>query len=158
MEKFNVNKRENIPLGKYREVCAFLDCEPDAKALQSELVEPVALSYTPPEGMILIAESELESLRALANPKARFQAIPQQDSGLLKYIAELDDKTQFAMIPLERYDDLTESTEKLVQVKSGQVLKMEDFINNVFNDPKNDYVIVKRDVVTTIRTLFNGLF
>ncbi|MDD5227338.1 MAG: KilA-N domain-containing protein [Methylococcales bacterium] len=70
LEKFNVNKRENIPLGKYAEVCDFLNCEPDEKALQGELIEPVAVEYQPPKGMVLIAESELENLlQALDNAK-----------------------------------------------------------------------------------------
>jgi hypothetical protein len=43
LDKFNVNKRENIPLEKYREVCELLGCEPDAKALQGDLLEPAIL-------------------------------------------------------------------------------------------------------------------
>jgi Rha family phage regulatory protein len=62
-DKFNVNKRELIPASKYREVCAFLGCEPDPKALQGELLEPVKVEYQPPAGMVLIAVDELESLR-----------------------------------------------------------------------------------------------
>jgi Rha family phage regulatory protein len=64
-DKFNVNKRELIPASKYREVCAFLGCEPDAKALQGELLEPVKVEYQPPAGMVLVAVEELGRLRAL---------------------------------------------------------------------------------------------
>ncbi len=63
LDEFNVNKRENIPLEKYREVCAFLNCEPDTKALEGELLEPVKIEYLPPEGMTLIAVDELEKLK-----------------------------------------------------------------------------------------------
>jgi Rha family phage regulatory protein len=42
-DKFNVNKRELIPIEKYAEVCAFLGCEPDEKALQGDLLEPAIL-------------------------------------------------------------------------------------------------------------------
>lgn len=62
-ETFNVNKRELIPAAKYPDVCALLNCEPDPKALQGELVEPVKLEYQPPAGMVLIAESELANLQ-----------------------------------------------------------------------------------------------
>lgn len=62
-EKFNVNERKAIPIHKYREVCALLDCEPDEKALQGELLEPAKLEYQPPKGMVLIAESELSNLK-----------------------------------------------------------------------------------------------
>jgi hypothetical protein len=67
-DEFNVNKREFILASKYREVCAFLGCEPDEKALQGELLEPLKVEYQPPKGMMLIAESELESLKNSALP------------------------------------------------------------------------------------------
>lgn len=63
LDKFNVNKRENIPLEKYREVCELLNCEPDAKALQGELVEPLKIEYQPPEGMMLVAVEDFEKLK-----------------------------------------------------------------------------------------------
>lgn len=125
------------------------------RIVSGELVEPEKLEYQPPVGMTLIDVAELESLRAR---KARFQIIPQEGKGLLKYIGEDSEKTQFAMIPLEQYADLTESAETLVQVKSGQVIKMEDFIEQIFQDPKHPFVLVKRDMITAIRMLFNDLF
>lgn len=61
-DEFNVNKREFILASKYREVCAFLNCEPDTKALQGVLLEPVKVDYQVPAGMVLIAESDLTAL------------------------------------------------------------------------------------------------
>jgi Rha family phage regulatory protein len=61
-EKFNVNERKAIPVHKYAEVCALLGCEPDAKALQGELVESAA-QFKLPTGMVLIAETELADLK-----------------------------------------------------------------------------------------------
>lgn len=62
-DKFNVNKREFIPVEKYAEVCAFLGCKPDAKALEGVLLEPVKVEYQPPEGMMLVAVEDFEKLR-----------------------------------------------------------------------------------------------
>lgn len=62
-DQFNVNKREFIPASKYREVCAFLNCEPDPKALEGELLEPAKLEYQLPKGMVLVPVDELEALR-----------------------------------------------------------------------------------------------
>jgi Rha family phage regulatory protein len=62
LDEFNVNERKAIPITKYREVCAFLNCEPDAKALQADLPAPAKVEYQPPKGMMLIAESEFEAL------------------------------------------------------------------------------------------------
>ncbi len=157
LEKFNVNRRENIPLEKYREVCEFLNCEPDAKALEGELLE-----YQPPQGMVLVPESELESFRHYQNNKVKVQICSQQDKGLLKYIANLDN-SKFAMIPLEKWEDLSQAgsfahDEKVVQVKSGQVIKMDDFVEQVFQDPKHPYVMVKRDVMVAISALLNSVF
>jgi hypothetical protein len=67
-DTFNVNKREFVPYEKYADVCKLLDCEPDEKALQGELLEPLKVEYQPPKGMMLIAESELESLKNSALP------------------------------------------------------------------------------------------
>ena len=64
-DEFNVNKREFILASKYREVCVFLGCEPDAKALQGELLEPEKVEYQVPAGMMLVAVDEFERLRAL---------------------------------------------------------------------------------------------
>lgn len=64
-EQFNVHKRDQIPADKYREVCAFLDCEPDPKALQGELVEPEKLEYQPPAGMMLVSVEDFEVLQKL---------------------------------------------------------------------------------------------
>ncbi len=110
LEKFNVNKRENIPLEKYREVCAFLGCEPDAKALQGELVEPVVQAYQPPKGMRLISESEFEAL----GKSVKVTQIPA-DSVIISAEKYMD---------LERYslknqfDDFV----KMVEQKGGKVL------------------------------------
>jgi hypothetical protein len=43
-DTFNVNKRELILASKYPEICALLDCEPDPKALQGELLEPAKIA------------------------------------------------------------------------------------------------------------------
>jgi hypothetical protein len=67
-DEFNVNKREFIPASKYREVCAFLNCEPDAKALQGELLEPAKVEYQVPAGMMLVDVAELETLRKVPAP------------------------------------------------------------------------------------------
>lgn len=61
-DTFNVNKRELILASKYPELCALLDCEPDPKALQGELVEPV-VTFKIPAGKVLIDESELADLK-----------------------------------------------------------------------------------------------
>jgi Rha family phage regulatory protein len=67
-DKFNVNKREFILASKYSEVCEFLGCEPDAKALQGELVETPKLEYQPPEGMMLVAVEDFEKLKNSKHP------------------------------------------------------------------------------------------
>jgi KilA-N domain len=100
-ENFNVNKRELIPLNKYAELCTLLGCEPDPKALQGELLEPLKVEYQPPAGMALVDVAELENLRR----KKPFQ-IFKADDGLVQYTAEDLDKNQFAMIPLEKWKGL----------------------------------------------------
>ena len=156
-DTFNVNKREFVPYEKYRELCALLGCEPDPKALEGELLQPAKLEYQPPAGMALVDVAELETLRR----KKPFQ-IFKADNGLMQYTAEDSDNNKFAMIPMDKWEDLSQAgsftnDEKLVQVKSGQVIKMEDFIEQIFQDPCHPYIIAKRDVMTSIRTLFNSL-
>lgn len=58
-DRFAVGSYKDVPLKKYGELCEFLNIEP----IEGELVEPTALPYQPPKGMVLIAESELETLR-----------------------------------------------------------------------------------------------
>jgi Rha family phage regulatory protein len=70
-DTFNVNKRELILASKYREVCALLDCEPDPKALQGEIVVPKKIGFEVPAGMALIPENELADLKKL--PVSTFQ-------------------------------------------------------------------------------------
>lgn len=62
-DTFNVHKRDMIPIEKYTEVCTLLGCEPNAKALQGDLLEPAKVEYQPPAGMVLIDVAELEALQ-----------------------------------------------------------------------------------------------
>lgn len=64
---------------------------------------------------------------------------------------------QADMVALSEFETL-DPNQKVVQVRSGQIIKMEDFIEQIFQDPNHPYVMVKRDAMTAIRTLFNGLF
>ncbi len=54
--------------------------------------------------------------------------------------------------------EILDPNEKVVQVRSGQIIKMDDFIEQVFQDPKHPYVMVKRDVMVAISALLNSVF
>ncbi len=79
-DTFNVNKRELILASKYREVCALLDCEPEPKALQGELLEPAKI--TAPE---FNPTSPTFTLENITNQTV----ITQQHNGVtISYVAE----------------------------------------------------------------------
>jgi Rha family phage regulatory protein len=87
LDKFNVNERRAIPFEKYGEVCALLGCEPDVKALQGELVEPVT-TFKIPAGKVLIDESELANLKkkptsVWSNYASMTLALPNDNNRLL---------------------------------------------------------------------------
>lgn len=63
-DKFDVGSYKDVPFKRYGELCEFLNIQP----IEGELVEPSALPYQPPKGMVLIAENELETLRKTPAP------------------------------------------------------------------------------------------
>jgi len=97
LDEFNINERKAIPITKYREVCAFLNCEPDEKALQGELLEPAAIEYQPPKGMMLITESEFKTL----NQNAETFSI-EYASSVMNEIARFD----LAVVPKKQILEL----------------------------------------------------
>jgi hypothetical protein len=90
-DTFNVNKRELILASKYPELCALLDCEPNPKALQGELVEPVA-TFKLPMGKVLIDESELAELNQ--RRKTEFSS-----NGYASLILGINDDSRFLIQP-----------------------------------------------------------
>lgn len=86
-----------------------------------------------------------------------YKDVPFKRYGELCEFLNIEPIVQTDMVDLSQIEIL-DPNEKVVQVRSGQIIKMEDFIEQVFSDPNNPYVMVKRDVMKAIRTLFNGLF
>ena len=100
--------------------------------------------------------------------------------GLYSQIKDKFDVGTYKDVPFKRYGELCEflniepivqtdtvdlsqieildPNEKVVQVRSGQIIKMDDFIEQVFQDPKHPYVMVKRDVMVAISALLNSVF
>jgi hypothetical protein len=77
-DTFNVHKRDMIPFDKYREVCTLLGCEPDAKALQGDLLEPVIL----PAPVVKPSFKREEILKHVEFNKVRINALEDLINGM----------------------------------------------------------------------------
>lgn len=140
LDKFNVNERRAIPIEKYPEVCALLNCEPDPKALQGELVEPAKLEYQPPKGMVLISESELAQIKkrkvsTWSNYATMTLSLPDDNSRLL--VSMCNGVTSLFEVP-ENY--LIGNVESLTRQ-----LKLEGY-HLVKDDPQNKLETIEKIV------------
>ncbi|MEI6745990.1 MAG: KilA-N domain-containing protein [Methylococcaceae bacterium] len=86
-----------------------------------------------------------------------YKDVPFKQYGELCAFLNIEPIVQTDIVESVQLPEILDPNEKVVRVSPDQIMKVEDFINNVFNDPQNSHVIVKRDVMTSIRTLFNTL-
>lgn len=136
-EHFNVNKYDKIPAAQFDDAIEFLTGKKPVK-------------------MVMIPESELESLR-LPNPKVQFQ-IHKQEDDLMQYTAFDFDNNKFAMIPIEKWDEIKG------ELVSDEILKSDNRytvkeIAEIFNEiPSHDLAIVQKSKIMALKKALANVF
>lgn len=141
LDKFNVNERRAIPFEKYGEVCELLGCEPDVKALQGELLEPVP-TFKISAGKVLIDESELANLKkkptsVWSNYASMTLALPHDNQRIL--VSMNNGVTSLFEIPENYLIGNVETLTRQLKLEGYHVIK---------NDPQNKLETIAKIATT----------